>query len=322
MNILGPNCQGMNNCVDNLCASWPLQQKQGNIGIISQSGTVAAKLQSFCVDEEIGFSYSFSMGNRLDLDEGDLIEFLVDDDFTKVIALYIEGAKDGRKLFRAFKRSKKPIIVLKSGRTPKGQRAARFHASSLAGEDRVFDGALSQARCLRVDTVEQLFDACKTLSLLEVLPDNKVIIVTSSGGAGILATDYAEKSGLDVVALTKETENLLASSLPSNCTISNPLDLTGDTTAEGYMKAIEVISEHMQIHTFLLIIGDPIEDTSEMIVHCKANLGVEIIPIYMGGGEAEQTAISELQARQIPIYTDPSRGIFAIYSLYYFGALL
>lgn len=321
MNILGPNCQGMNNCVDRLCASWPLQQKQGRIGTISQSGTVGAKLQELCVNEEIGFSYAFSLGNRLDLDEADLIDFLSEDNFTKVIALYLEGAKNGRQLLRTFKRSKKPIVVLKSGRTPKGQRAARFHASSLAGQDRVFGGVLRQTRCLRVDTVEQLFDACKALALLEPLRDNRVMIVTSSGGAGILATDYAEKRGLDVVELSPETKDLLASSLPANCTISNPLDLTGDTTAERYMEAVEIISENMPVHTFLLIMGDPIKDTAQMILDARVNLGVEIIPIYLGGGEIEQAEMSKLQKRKIPIYTDPDRGIFAIYSLYYFNHL-
>lgn len=321
MNILGPNCQGMNNSIDSLCASWPLQQKHGFIGIISQSGTVGAKIQELCVKEEVGFSYFFSLGNRLDLDEADLINFLNADELTKVIALYLEGPKNGRRLLRAFQSSTKPIVVLKSGRTPKGETAARFHASSLAGQDRVFDGILRQAHCLRVDTIDELFDACQALALLGPLQANEVVLITSSGGAGILATDYAEEKGLDVVELNTNTKDLLARSLPSNCIISNPLDLTGDTTAERYMKAAEIISGNMSVRTFLFIIGDPIKDTAQMILDARANLGVGIIPVYLGGGEVEQAEMSKLRESKIPTYVDPYRGIFAIYSMYSFNNL-
>ncbi|MCK4405192.1 MAG: CoA-binding protein, partial [Hadesarchaea archaeon] len=188
LRVLGPNCQGINSTSVGLCASWPLVRAKGPISVISQSGTILAAIACWAEEEGVGVNKLVALGNKCDVDETELLGYLATDEGTKVVALYIEGVRDGRK-FLGVARSvakKKPILVLKGGRTAKGAEAVVSHTRSLAGKDAVFDAAFKRAGIHRAPSVEELYDACKGFAHLPLPKGKNVAIVTSSGGSGIL----------------------------------------------------------------------------------------------------------------------------------------
>ncbi len=189
------------------------------------------------------------------------------DPFTKVIGMYLEGVNDGRDFMHIGMNiiKQKPIVILRPGHTKKGSIAAQSHTKSIAGDYKVFDAACKQAGIIKADTVYELYDFCKILSLCNTSKGNRCLIITSSGGSGILATDIAEQNNIDIVPLETETKYLLLYSLPSYCIIGNPLDLTGDTNAERYYETVKRMKSASNIDILLLIFGDPIPDASNFV---------------------------------------------------------
>ncbi|MEM3519208.1 MAG: CoA-binding protein [Candidatus Hadarchaeales archaeon] len=307
--VVGPNCQGINSAGVGLCASWPLVKTKGSISVISQSGTVLAAIGCWAEAEGIGVSKMVALGNKCDVDEIELIDYLGEDEETKVIALYIEGTRDGRKFLEIARRvsGRKPIVVLKGGKTEKGAEAARSHTRSLAGLDRVFDAAFRKAGVLRVEGVEELYDACKAFVTLPLPKGPNVAIVTSSGGCGILATDACEELGLNVVSLEEALAEKLKKSLPPECIIKNPLDLTGSATSQSYDAALSELLAWDYIHSAIVIVGDPMPGISEVLAkHSKG--GKPIIPVMLGGGRAEEEERRKLAEMKLPSYPSPLRG--------------
>ena len=325
LRLVGPNCQGINYRPNKLCASWPLVTASGSLAVISQSGTVAATLAGWAVDEGLGISATVSLGNQADVCETDLIDFFADDEGSRVIALYLEGAKHGRRFLEAVKRAipKKPIVVLKSGRTEGGQRAAASHTRSLAGRDDVFDAACRQFGIVRVPDIESLYDSAKALASLDLegpLPrtgavsnsGDRVFAVTSSGGCGILATDEAERLGLRVPPLHPEmvTELKEAGLLPT-AILSNPLDLT--VAPAAHFEATVSIAERYDLaDVYLLIFGDPIPGATEVVQRLRERVGSRLVVVYLGGGEVEKTERLRMHAVGIPVFPTPQRAIRAI----------
>src|SRR5213593_3832220 len=236
--LLGPNCQGVNYPYHNLCASWPLITTRGEIAIVSQSGTVGAALIDWASEEALGFSAFVSMGNRADVDEAELIDFFADDVSTKAIALYIEGVKDAAKFLSAVRSCRKPIVIFKAGRTARGRKAAESHTRSLAGSDAIYDGVFRQLGIHRASSLEDLYDFAKALAYLPAPRGPRMLIVTSSGGSAIIATDVAEEEGFSVSPLPPNLAERLREILPAHCIIGNPLDLTGDADAERYREVL------------------------------------------------------------------------------------
>lgn len=314
MRLVGPNCQGINYRPNRLCASWPLVSASGSMAVISQSGTVAATLAGWAVDEGLGISATVSLGNQVDVCETDLIEFFSDDDETQVMALYLEGAKDGRRFLEAANQAipEKPIVVLKSGRTEGGQRAAASHTSSLAGRDEVFDAACRQFGIVRVPDIESLYDSAKALQSLELNGGDRVMIVTSSGGCGILATDEAERHGLRIPPLPPgAVEELGGAGLLPTAILANPLDLTV-APAEHFEAAMSVAHQHDLADVYLLVFGDPILGATEVTKRLKAEMGARIAVAYLGGGEIEKDERLKMHAAGIPVFPTPQRAIRAI----------
>src|SRR3990172_7520431 len=276
--VIGPNCQGVNNPHHPLCASWPLLTRRGGVAVVSQSGTVGAALMDWASQEELGVSTFVSLGNRADVDEADLIHYFAKDPHTKAIAVYMEGVKVASKFLAAVRQCHKPLVVLKAGRTPKGRKAPESHTRSLAGRDEVYEGVFRQLGIHRAADLEQLYDFSKALAYLPRPKGPRLLIVTSSGGSGILATDVAEVTGLDVVPLPDEMARTLWEVLPKHCIVANPLDLTGDATAEMYRQVAEAAAGHFDI--VALIFGDPIPGASAVVGRDPLQLG-----IFPGGAE-------------------------------------
>ncbi|MEE8209494.1 MAG: CoA-binding protein, partial [bacterium] len=189
--VVGPNCQGINHPYHSLCASWPLLTNQGPIALVSQSGTVGAALMDWAQLEGLGVSCFVSMGNRCDVDESDLIRYFAQDDHTRAIAIYLEGVKDARKFLSAVEACEKPLVIFKAGRTERGRVAAESHTKSLAGRDEIYEAVFRQYGIYRAETLEELYDYAKALAYMKRPKGRRILFLTSSGGAAIVATDAA-----------------------------------------------------------------------------------------------------------------------------------
>jgi len=270
--------------------------------------------------EEIGISAFVALGNKCDVSELDLIDYFACDPNTRVISLYLEGFKDGRGLMDLVRRldGRKPIIVLKPGKTEKGRKAVQSHTHSIAGKDEVFQGVCKQLCLTRAADVVELYDFSKAFGFLRRPKGRNMVVVTSSGGCGILATDLAVQSGLNLVTLDEETQRGLKAVLPATCVIGNPLDLTGDANAERYKTAVGVASANSDIDFFLLIFGDPIPGACEIVQDLKSRIAQEIVVCYIGGGEVEDIEMRKMHRIGIPVFPTPERTVKAVNAL--FGA--
>jgi acetyl coenzyme A synthetase (ADP forming)-like protein len=317
--IIGPNCQGVSNPVSGFCATWPLIPQVGDVAVISQSGTIALEVPSFLVDNHLGYSKSIALGNKSDIDEADLISWLGRDEGTRVITVYTEGTDEGGKLMKAVKdaSSTKPVLVLKAGRTEAGRTAVLAHTGSMAGSGEVFEAAISQSGGFCVASLQELLDTAKAFSMLPVPRGPKLLVITSSGGAGILSSDASEAAGLTLHTLSEDTVERLGAVLPDYCIIRNPLDLTGNALTEPnmYPDALEVALESGEADMVLVVFGDPIPHTVNLlkeVVDKARKKGVPVAVNYMGGADMQKEEIDALQRNGIPVYTTPERAISAL----------
>ena len=303
--IIGPNCQGVNNPHHPLCASWPLLTCQGKIALISQSGTVGAAMMDWLSEDKLGTAGFVSMGNRADVDEADLIAYFNQDDNTEVIAAYIEGIKRPEEFIKSVEQLRKPLVVLKSGRTPKGKVAAESHTKALAGADAIYEALFSKYNICRAYTAEEFYDYTKALAYLKPPKGNRILFITTSGGAAILATDQAEQEGLDVSPLPEKAVETITPLIPAHAIKANPIDLTGDATAQMFGDVIEVTRKYYD--TLGVIFGDPVEDASSVVTP-NAN---ELI-IFYGGADVERYESERMHLKGIPVFPTPERGIKAL----------
>ncbi len=303
--VVGPNCQGVNYPYHGLCASWPLITRRGDIAIVSQSGTVGAALIDWASEERLGFSAFVSMGNRTDVDEADLIDFFGDDPHTKVVALYIEGVKDAAKFLAAVRKCPKPIVIFKAGRTERGRKAAESHTRSLAGRDEIYDAVFRQYGIHRAASLEELYDFAKALAYLPAPQGPRTLIVTSSGGSAIIATDVAEEEGFRVTPLPPALAARLREILPSHCIVANPLDLTGDTDAARYRAVLDAAQGHYDVA--MTIFGDPIPGASGVVTPGRCELVA-----YLGGADVERAERILLHEKRIAVFPTPERAMKAM----------
>ena len=239
--IIGPNAYGFIDPTQNLNTTYfEGIPKPGSTAFISQSGAIG----SATLDMSKKLSGFVSIGNSAQLDFSDFIEYYAQDKNTKVITLYLESLKEGRgkRFIQACKKCKKPIIVLKSGKSQAGQKAAQSHTAALASEAGVYNGILKQAKVIQVDSIKQLF---KTTEILEKYPKlgNKAAIITNAGGLGVLTADECESNNIKIPALSKSIIDKLNNVLPKNWSHNNPIDLVGDALSEDYEKALQIIEK-------------------------------------------------------------------------------
>lgn len=250
MPMVGPNCLGVINTDPDILLNASFARhmpKRGNLSFVSQSGALCAGILDYARGRDIGFSKFISFGNKADVTELDLVNYLADDDSTDVILMYLETLTDGRSFIQATRditgeiKHRKPILAIKSGRTSQGAAAARSHTGSLAGSDAVYDAIFAQAGILRVDSVEELFDFAVGFSRQPLPKGNRFAIVTNAGGPGIMATDAAIRHGLELAKLRPETLDALKAKLPPTANFSNPVDVIGDATSERYAAALSAV---------------------------------------------------------------------------------
>jgi len=248
--IIGPNCLGIMSLSQKSMMNatfLKITPRYGNIALVSQSGAICAATVEDAIAQNIGFSKVISMGNKVDMDENDILELLAYDEETKVIVMYLEDIHDGRRFMAITKKVtkdlQKPIIVLKAGRTPEGAKAAMSHTGALMGSDETFDALFEQCGIIRVDTMQELFELATAFSKQPVPKLNSgIAIVSNAGGPAIISTDACSKYGLRMADLT-ESRNLINKLIPPHGSSRNPVDIVGDADYGRFEKVLhEVLS--------------------------------------------------------------------------------
>jgi acyl-CoA synthetase (NDP forming) len=313
LRVIGPNCQGVNMPHEDMCASWPLITTKGRIAFASQSGTVGAAFLDMAAAEHLGVSGFVSLGNRVDVDEAEVLMYFNRDPHTQVIALYLEGVKRASYFLDALREAEKPVVILKAGRTTQGSKAAESHTKSMAGADAIYDALFRKYRVHRADTLEELFDFSKALAYLPKPKGRKLMITTSSGGAAILAIDEAEKNCLTVPEPNPILKERLREMLPAHCAVGNPVDLTGDAISapDLYKKVMDKTRE--EYDTQVVIFGDPIPGAFEQVTP-----GTPELVVFLGGAEVEQAERQKFYEAGIPVFPTPERGIKALAQFFRF----
>jgi acetyltransferase len=244
MRLIGPNCLGIMMPCANLNASFSAHMPdKGNLALISQSGAIAAGMVDWAAQRAVGFSGIVSIGDQLDVDIADLLDYFAMDQKTQAILLYIEAIKDARKFMSAARAAAriKPVVVVKSGRMAPGAKAAATHTGALAGSDAVYDAAFQRAGALRVSDLRELFDCAETLGRLKSRPGKRLAILTNGGGIGVLAVDRLAELGGIPAAMTPAMREKLDAVLPPTWSGSNPVDIIGDADPARYAAALEVL---------------------------------------------------------------------------------
>jgi acetyltransferase len=244
MRLVGPNCLGVMMPAANLNASFSAHMPvAGNLALLSQSGAIAAGMVDWAAQRGVGFSGIVSIGDQLDVDIADLLDYYAMDGKTRAILLYVESIKDARKFMSAARAAAriKPVVVVKSGRMAQGAKAAATHTGALAGSDAVYDAAFRRAGILRVSDLRELFDCAETLGRVESPPGKRLAILTNGGGIGVLAVDRLVELGGIPAAITPATREKLDAVLPPTWSGSNPVDIVGDADPARYAAALEVL---------------------------------------------------------------------------------
>ncbi len=326
--IIGPNTLGIINTANNLNASFaPTMPLKGNIAFITQSGALGGALIDWTIREKIGLSKMISVGNKCDVGDEELLEFLGEDRETKVIAMYIEAVKDGRKFMQIAKKvsRKKPIVAVKAGRTEAGQRAASSHTGALAGSFEIYLAAFKQCGVIHANDTEELFDKAVALAQQPPAHGKRIAIVTNGGGAGILAADACEELGLEVPELSSKIKEKLMKFLPEIASPKNPIDIAGDAGYERYKKTIETVLKCKEIDALIVIfvhtaLTEPIEP-ARALTKCLKKAKKPVVGCWIGGYQVEE-AIRILKEENIPNFPTPKRAVKAISALVEYGRIL
>jgi len=335
--VVGPNCLGVINPLPSvrLNASFSRRMpKSGNISFISQSGALCTAVLDFAADRDFGFSKFISIGNKADVDELDLLRYMHNDEDTEVIMIYLEELRKGQEFVESVKKITSgdrptPILVIKSGRTIAGARAAASHTGALAGSEAVYDAIFKQAGIIRVDSIDELFDyaiafAYKNVSETgkfsrKVPKGNRVAIVTNAGGPGIVATDMTVSSGLKLAKFHEETIEALESHLPLTANLYNPVDIIGDAAQDRYENALSSVVKDEGVDGALVILTPQSMTnalgTAEAIVRIDRRTHKPILCCFMGIFDVS-SGVKYLQEHGIPVFRFPENAAKAFGALY------
>ncbi len=317
LRIVGPNCLGIIRPEVRLNASFASEMPEaGDLAFVSQSGAICTAILDLAFREHIGFSHFVSIGSMLDVDFGDLVDYLGNDPSAKSILLYIESLTNFRKFMSAARAVSrvKPVIVLKAGRSEAGAKAAASHTGAMAGEDAVYDAAFKRAGIVRVDTIQDLFD-CAELTAKQPRPrGSRLAIVTNGGGPGVMATDTLARYGLEPAPLASETIRKLDEFLPPFWSRANPIDILGDASAERFRRTLEVCFEAEDTDAVSVILApqaltDPVSVARALASTMKEHR-YPVFACWMGGRSIEK-AVQILNKAGIPTYETPERAIRA-----------
>ena len=324
ISMVGPNCLGVINTDPTVMmnASFAVSMPEaGNIAFISQSGALCTAVLDYAKGIGLGFSKFISIGNKADVNETHLLQYLHDDPQTDVIMLYVEDLSDGWGFLQAARditssdENAKPILAIKSGRTAQGAKAASSHTGSLAGSDIVYDAIFTQAGILRADRMEELFDYAVAFSKLPVPEGPRVAIITNAGGPGIMATDAAIRSDLEMAAFEEKTVKELRKHLPPSSNFSNPIDVIGDARSDRYRAALEAVSRDPNVDSIITILTPQqmtdIEDIAREVVKASEESHKPLMASFIGTVDVSG-GVKILEENNIPHYIFPESAAKAL----------
>ncbi|MEM2110143.1 MAG: CoA-binding protein [Candidatus Odinarchaeota archaeon] len=279
MRLLGPNCFGIVNTGINLDLTFTFTHaSRGDISFISQSGAMCCGALDWAALNEVGFAKFINLGNKVDVDEADVLVYLKSDEQTKVIAMYIEGFKNGRRFYEVAREvcRVKPVIALKAGVSEAGSRASRSHTGSLSGSDQVINAAFKQAGLIRVYDIESLLDSAVAFAEQPLPEGGNVAIVSNAGGLGVMTADWMSSVGFNVPVLSGEVQSRIKESVLDIGSVVNPIDMTGAADYNSYYNVIRELMEDPSIHIIVPIYVSQGLVTSDT----PARAGAEILKKY------------------------------------------
>lgn len=311
MRLVGPNCLGIMNPHIGLNATFAQDiARPGNVAFLSQSGALLTAILDWSLAEEVGFSAIVSTGSMLDVDWGDLIEFFGDDPRTRSILLYMESVGDARSFLSAAREValRKPIIVIKAGRSAAASKAATSHTGAMTGSDEVFDAALRRCGVLRVQSISDVFYMAEVLGKQPRPKGPRLTILTNAGGPGVLATDTLIANGGELASLSDETMQELDKLLPPHWSKGNPIDILGDAPPERYASALDIAAKDPNSDGLLVILApqgmtNPKSVAEALAPHAKMH-GKPVLASWMGGKMVSE-GVATLNAAGIPTFSYP-----------------
>ncbi len=333
--VIGPNCMGIFNPNAKVDTFFQpryamTRPREGNVGVLTQSGTFGISMLEWIAEEHLGISKFVSYGNRADVDELEMLRYLMDDPDTKVIALYVESLSNGKEFMKLAKEivRKKPVVMLKGGRSSAGSKAAESHTGSLTGDDAVFVGAMRQCGVVLVEDVDELVDVVKIISMQPLPKGNGIAMVTNGVGPCVVAADDIEFTrNLKLSVLSGESIKKLRQVLPEFCIFSNPLDITGSASAEWFRQSMDILrgDEDVDILMPFFVFQDaPLSETIEAMhtFMSELNDSEKTMLCVASGGEFTKTQVKKLQANGIPCIPISKRAVMALSRVVWYSRFL
>jgi acetyltransferase len=328
MRITGPNSLGIMDTHTPLNATFAKNLAlKGNIAFISQSGALCVAILDWSLKRGLGFSQFISVGNKADLVEADFIEAASEDANTKVICLYLEDIVDGDRFIDAARKAtqKVPVVVLKAGVTVAGAMAASSHTGALAGSDTAYEAALRHSGIIRTATMTELFDLAIAFTTQPIPKSKNTVVVTNSGGPGIVASDAVELNGLTMARFTDATTQELKEKLPSTANIHNPVDVVGDAHADRYQIALDTVFKDPQVDAAVVLLSPTavlnIKEAAVVTVKTAAKHPDKAIVASFMGGYAVEEGVKYLDEHGIPTYPFPEPAVATLRGMIKFGEL-
>jgi acetyltransferase len=327
MRVVGPNCMGVLNTDPEIkmdATFAPTLPLEGNIGLFSHSGALAAAILDHARDIMVGFSKFASLGNRMDVSGNDLLAMFENDPQTDVILMYIESFGNPRNFTKIVKKltKKKPVIALKSGRTEAGSRAALSHTGALAGLDSATDALFEQCGVIRVQSIQELFDLGSAFSMQPLPKGNRVAILTNAGGPGIMAVDACVSYGLEVANFSEDTKQQLKECLVCEASISNPIDMTANAGPEQYKESLEILMRDDNVDVLIVIFVPPVQvnelEVAKAIVSVWKEHRLPTVTCFLGRDE-NSPGFLELVNSKIPSYVFPENAAKTLAAMCRYG---
>ncbi|MFQ6076972.1 MAG: acetate--CoA ligase family protein [Candidatus Bathyarchaeia archaeon] len=326
--ILGPNIFGYYYTPRDLCATFCIPYtKRGGIALTCQSGGVGMAVIGFTRSRGIGVSAIVGLGNKADIDEGDLLEFFAQDENTDVVAMHMEDLKDGRRFLEIAKKvtKVKPIVVFKVGRTERGARAAASHTAALAGDDHLYEAAFRQSGIVRARTLEELFDWARVLTILPPPKGENLLIHTGAGGLGVILSDACYDHDLKLMEMPQDLEQELRRYIPPFGSFKNPVDITGASPPDTYSETARILLKDPRVHSIIFgywhtIITPPMTFArviADVVEEARGERMVKPVVASLSGDVEVEEAARYLEERGIPSYPyAPERAVAALAAVY------
>lgn len=323
--MIGPNCMGVINTAPEyrLDATFsPTPAQAGSIGFVSQSGALGVAILNVAQDLGIGLTQFVSMGNKADVSGNDLLEHWEDDPATRVICMYLESFGNPRRFTEIAKRvtRKKPILVVKSGRTAEGARAASSHTGAMAGADVTVSALLDQCGVLRANTIEELFDVCRALVRCPLPDGNRVGIVTNAGGPAIMATDACVNVGLRMAELSDATRETLRGFLPAEASVNNPVDMIASADAPAYSRTLAAVLDDPGVDMAMVINVTPVlaspHDILEVIGEVSRTRSKPVLAVMMATDEFYESVKHIRDLPPVYRFPEPAARVLLLLSRY------